>query len=60
MVDPTNQEELERLAAELDAFDEELEPECPGHPSGPYDAMGMTVYCDGSCLTTTCGVGWPE
>lgn len=24
--------------------------ECRGHPVGPYDPMGETVYCDGSCL----------
>lgn len=24
-------------------------PECKGHPAGPHDAMGSTVYCDGSC-----------
>jgi hypothetical protein len=24
-------------------------PECEGHPSGPFDPMGETVYCDGSC-----------
>jgi predicted Zn-ribbon and HTH transcriptional regulator len=23
---------------------------CPGHPAGPYDPMGQTVYCDGSCV----------
>lgn len=23
--------------------------DCPGHPAGPYDPMGETVYCDGSC-----------
>lgn len=23
--------------------------ECEGHPAGPYDPMGETVYCDGSC-----------
>lgn len=23
--------------------------ECQGHPAGPFDAMGSTVYCDGSC-----------
>ena len=23
--------------------------ECPGHPAGPSDPMGETVYCDGSC-----------
>lgn len=22
---------------------------CPGHPAGPNDPMGQTVYCDGSC-----------
>jgi hypothetical protein len=22
---------------------------CPGHPAGPSDPMGQTVYCDGSC-----------
>ena len=25
--------------------------ECEGHPGGPYDPMGETVYCDGTCLT---------
>lgn len=23
--------------------------ECEGHPAGPFDPMGETVYCDGSC-----------
>lgn len=23
--------------------------ECEGHPAGPSDPMGETVYCDGSC-----------
>lgn len=23
--------------------------ECDGHPAGPFDPMGETVYCDGSC-----------
>lgn len=23
--------------------------ECQGHPAGPSDPMGETVYCDGSC-----------
>lgn len=22
---------------------------CQGHPAGPFDPMGVTVYCDGSC-----------
>lgn len=25
------------------------EDDCEGHPAGPYDPMGQTVYCDGSC-----------
>lgn len=24
--------------------------ECYGHPAGPFDPMGVTVYCDGTCL----------
>jgi hypothetical protein len=27
--------------------------ECEGHPVGPYDPMGVTVYCDGSCRPKT-------
>jgi hypothetical protein len=23
--------------------------ECEGHPAGPYDPAGETVYCDGTC-----------
>lgn len=23
--------------------------ECDGHPSGPFDHAGETVYCDGTC-----------
>jgi hypothetical protein len=23
--------------------------ECNGHPAGPSDQMGTTVFCDGSC-----------
>jgi hypothetical protein len=23
---------------------------CDGHPAGPYDPMGHTVFCDGTCL----------
>ena len=22
---------------------------CKGHPAGPFDPMGVTVYCDGTC-----------
>jgi hypothetical protein len=25
--------------------------ECEGHPAGPFDPMGETVYCDGTCRT---------
>lgn len=28
---------------------EVYEVECEGHPAGPFDPMGETVYCDGSC-----------
>lgn len=27
--------------------------ECPGHPAGPHEPMGETVYCDGSCQRPT-------
>jgi hypothetical protein len=30
-------------------MDSDYVPPCDGHPSGPYDLMGETVYCDGSC-----------
>lgn len=26
-----------------------MAPECEGHPAGPFDPMGETVHCDGSC-----------
>src|SRR5256885_6646674 len=29
--------------------DDEADNECEGHPAGPYDDMGVTVYCDGTC-----------
>lgn len=25
------------------------EKDCQGHPAGPFDPMGETSYCDGSC-----------
>lgn len=25
---------------------------CEGHPAGPFDPMGETVYCDGSCVAS--------
>lgn len=27
--------------------------ECEGHPAGPFDPMGETVYCDGSCVVAS-------
>jgi len=27
---------------------EDEQPECKGHPADAHDAMGSTVYCDGS------------
>jgi hypothetical protein len=35
------------------AYLQQLEGEpciCPGHPAGPFDPMGQTVYCDGTCV----------
>jgi hypothetical protein len=28
---------------------EEGDAGCQGHPAGPFDPMGVTVYCDGTC-----------
>jgi len=25
------------------------EHDCQGHPAGPFDPMGATMFCDGSC-----------
>lgn len=51
-----NEARLDRVAsvmAEVEelykAVDYRTEPECAGHPAGPADPMGQTVYCDGSC-----------
>lgn len=45
---------LERMSGDFDYdYDEEDIPhpdDCKGHPAGPNDPMGETVYCDGSCL----------
>ena len=50
--------ELQSLAASISPDDVELLEaagvpefplECDGHPAGPFDQMGETVYCDGSC-----------
>lgn len=28
---------------------EEPETECEGHPAGPFEPMGQTVFCNGTC-----------
>lgn len=39
-----------KIARQADQDDlGEDDQECEGHPAGPYDPMGVTVYCDGSC-----------
>lgn len=38
---------FDEIAGTLDALAEECE--CQGHPAGPFDPMGQTVYCDGTC-----------
>jgi hypothetical protein len=35
-------------SAESDEGDED-DASCQGHPAGPFDPMGVTVYCDGTC-----------
>lgn len=56
--EPTTVEELEGAGIFLLAVEEtgkvpvEVEVraiQCEGHPAGPYDPMGQTVYCDGRC-----------
>ena len=40
-----------RLPNDSDEFDEGDEDDsgCQGHPAGPLDPMGVTVYCNGIC-----------
>lgn len=38
------------LAGELGKLLGRGESKCEGHPAGPFDTMGETKYCDGSCL----------
>jgi hypothetical protein len=43
---------LDRVDAKAVEYAEALglpERKCEGHPAGPDDPMGETVYCDGSC-----------
>jgi len=35
-----------------DVYETSDDDECAGHPAGPFDPMGATVYCDGSCLSS--------
>lgn len=41
--------DIEQLQRTLERWQRLIEAECEGHPAGPYEAMGETVYCDGSC-----------
>lgn len=41
-------DELERYVDEQRERERRLDG-CRGHPAGPFDPMGQTVYCDGSC-----------
>ena len=58
------QEQVDAMCEEIAAFDPDpavveaayladnpsrYGDECEGHPAGPNDPMGQTVYCDGSC-----------
>ena len=41
---------LAELALKLPVdLGEDEDGECEGHPAGPFDPMGETVFCDGSC-----------
>jgi hypothetical protein len=44
-------EDLDECEDEESDDEESEDEECDGHPAGPFDAMGVTVYCDGSCRT---------
>lgn len=37
------------VAAMLASFGDDVDAACEGHPAGPFDPMGETVYCDGTC-----------
>lgn len=39
----------EILEWDAEDMDDNYVPPCDGHPAGPSDPMGETVYCDGSC-----------
>jgi hypothetical protein len=46
--EPTPDAHVARRAAERAA--RQAARKCEGHPAGPYDPMGETVYCDGCCV----------
>lgn len=37
------------MCGACEAAYENEENDCLGHPPGPCDPMGVTVYCDGTC-----------
>ena len=39
--------------SEFESAHSTVDNKCEGHPAGPYDLMGQTVYCDGTCQTVT-------
>ena len=47
----SSEEALAALDRVANFWISEEDSECLGHPAGPYDPMGETVYCDGSCQT---------
>lgn len=40
---------LDMLGFECHCDDDDEDDDCQGHPAGPFDPMGVTTYCDGSC-----------
>lgn len=42
-------EPMTDLEAAIDEDRDDDDDDCQGHPAGPFDPMGETVYCDGSC-----------
>lgn len=36
--------------APIEESGDDEDEKCPGHPAGPFDPMGETAYCDGSCV----------
>jgi hypothetical protein len=40
----------EQIDGACDYCEDEDEPECEGHPASEFGEMGVTTYCDGSCI----------